>query len=131
MPRMAATSCKRLSSRPPWSAGSRSTALPSSRSHFGRRYRPYSPNQEGDTVMAKQTEFFEIPYKEGSLDAKAAELIKFAVNLAIGHEHGAKLHLGRARECGASEDEVWETVVYAMRPVAAQVRNFAKAIVAG
>ena len=57
--------------------------------------------------MAKQTEFFEIPYKEGSLDAKAAELIKFAVNLAIGHEHGAKLHLGRARECGASEDEVW------------------------
>lgn len=81
--------------------------------------------------MAKQTEFFEIPYKEGSLDAKAAELIKFAVNLAIGHEHGAKLHLGRARESGASEDEVWETVVYAMRPVAAQVRNFAKAIVAG
>ena len=79
--------------------------------------------------MAKQTEFFEIPYKEGSLDAKAAELIKFAVNLAIGHEHGAKLHLGRAREFGASEDEVWETVVYAMRPVAAQVRNFAKEIV--
>lgn len=80
--------------------------------------------------MAKQTEFFEIPYKEGSLDAKAAELIKFAVNLAIGHEHGAKLHLGRARERGASEDEVWETVVYAMRPVAAQVRNFAKKVVA-
>ena len=57
--------------------------------------------------MAKQTEFFEIPSKEGSLDAKVAELIKFAVNLAIGHEHGAKLHLGRARECGASEDDVW------------------------
>ena len=81
--------------------------------------------------MAKQTEFFEIPYKEGSLDAKAAELIKFAVNLTIKHEHGAKLHLGRARECSASEDEVWETVVYAMRPIAAQVRNFTKAIVAG
>ena len=79
--------------------------------------------------MAKQTEFFEIPYKEGSLDAKAAELIKFAVNLAIGHEHGAKLHLGRARECGASEDEVWEIVVYAMRLVVVQVRNFAKEIV--
>jgi alkylhydroperoxidase/carboxymuconolactone decarboxylase family protein YurZ len=79
--------------------------------------------------MAKQTEFFGIEYKEGALDAKAAELIRFAVNLAIGHEHGAKLHLDRARKCGASEDEVWETVVYSMRPVAAQVRNFAKEIV--
>ena len=81
--------------------------------------------------MAKQMEFFDIQYKEGSLAPKAAELIKFAVNLAIGHQHGAKLHLGRARECGASEDEVWEAVVYAIRPVAAQVRNFAKEIVAG
>jgi alkylhydroperoxidase/carboxymuconolactone decarboxylase family protein YurZ len=81
--------------------------------------------------MAKQMEFFDIQYKEGSLEPKTAELIKFAVNLAIGHQHGAKLHLGRARECGASQDEVWEAVVYAMRPVAAQVRNFAKEIVAG
>jgi alkylhydroperoxidase/carboxymuconolactone decarboxylase family protein YurZ len=80
--------------------------------------------------MPKHVELFGIEYKEGSLDAKAAELIKFAVNLAIGHEHGAKLHLGRARECGASEDEVWETIAYAMRPVAAKVRNFAKEIVA-
>jgi len=52
--------------------------------------------------MAKQMEFFDIQYKEGSLDAKTAEFIKFAVNLAIGHEHGAKLHLDRARKCGAS-----------------------------
>src|SRR5207244_12895496 len=83
-----------------------------------------------EKIMAKQIELFGVQYKEGSLDPKAAELIKFAVNLAIGHEHGAKLHLGRARECGASEDEVWETVAYAMRPVAAQVRNLAKEIVA-
>jgi len=80
--------------------------------------------------MAKQMEFFDIQYKEGSLDAKTAEFIKFAVNLAIGHEHGAKLHLDRARKCGASEDEVKEAVVYAVRPVAAKVRNFAKAIIA-
>jgi alkylhydroperoxidase/carboxymuconolactone decarboxylase family protein YurZ len=80
--------------------------------------------------MEKQIELFGINYKEGALDAKAAELIKFAVNLVIGHEHGAKLHLGRARECGASEDEVWETVAYAMRPVAAKVRNFAKELIA-
>jgi alkylhydroperoxidase/carboxymuconolactone decarboxylase family protein YurZ len=80
--------------------------------------------------MPKHVELFGIEYKEGSLDAKAAELIKFAVNLAIGHEHGAKLHLGRARECGASEDEVWETIAYTMRPGAAKVRNFAKEIVA-
>jgi alkylhydroperoxidase/carboxymuconolactone decarboxylase family protein YurZ len=80
--------------------------------------------------MAKQMEFFNIQYKEGSLDPKTAEFIKFAVNLAIGHEHGAKLHLDRARKCGASEDEVWEAVVYAVRPVAAKVRNFAKTIIA-
>ena len=43
--------------------------------------------------MAKQMEFFNIQYKEGSLEPKTAEFIKFAVNLAIGHEHGAKLHL--------------------------------------
>ena len=80
--------------------------------------------------MAKEVELFNIHYKEGSLDPKTAEFIKFAVNLAIGHEHGAKLHLERARQCGASEDEVWEAVAYAMRPVAAKVRNFAKAIIA-
>lgn len=79
--------------------------------------------------MAKQAEFFGIEYQEGTLDPKASELIRFAVNLAIGHEQGAKLHLDKARQCGASEDEIWETVVYAMRPVAAQVRNFAKTIV--
>jgi len=80
--------------------------------------------------MAKRMEFFDIQYQEGSLDAKTAEFIKFAVNLAIGHEHGAKLHLDRARKCGASEEEVREAVVYAVRPVAAKVRNFAKAIIA-
>jgi AhpD family alkylhydroperoxidase len=80
--------------------------------------------------MAKKIELLNIHYKEGSLDPKTAEFIKFAVNLAIGHEHGAKLHLERARECGASEDEVWEAVAYAMRPVAAKVRNIAKTIIA-
>lgn len=79
--------------------------------------------------MAKEAEFFGVKYKEGSLEAKVGELIRFAVNLAIGHEHGAKLHLENARKCGASEDEVWETVVYTMRPVTAQVRNRAKEIV--
>jgi len=80
--------------------------------------------------MVKQVELFNIQYKEGSLEPKTAELIKFAVNLAIEHKHGAKLHLGRAREIGATEDEIWEAVAYAMRPVAAKVRNFAKEIVA-
>ena len=54
--------------------------------------------------MVKQVELFNVQYKEGSLEPKTAELIKFAVNLAIDHEHGAKLHLGRAREVGATED---------------------------
>ena len=79
--------------------------------------------------MVKQVELFNVQYKEGSLEPKTAELIKFAVNLAIDHKHGAKLHLGRAREVGATEDEIWEAVAYAMRPVAAKVRNFAKEIV--
>ena len=81
--------------------------------------------------MAKETEFFGVSYKEGSLDPKVSQLIRLAVNLAICHEHGAKLHLERARQLGATEDEIWETVICAMRPVGAQVRNFAKAIISG
>src|SRR6185295_1374528 len=40
---------------------------------------------------ATEIELFGVKYKEASLDPKAAEMIKFA-DLAIGHEHGAKLH---------------------------------------
>ena len=40
--------------------------------------------------MVKQVELFNVQYKEGSLEPKTAELIKFAVNLAIDHKHGAK-----------------------------------------
>jgi alkylhydroperoxidase/carboxymuconolactone decarboxylase family protein YurZ len=80
-------------------------------------------------TMAKPMEFFGIEYKEGALEPKVSQLIRLAVNLAIGHEHGAKLHLGRARELGATEDEIWETTVYAIRPVAAQIKNFAKKII--
>jgi alkylhydroperoxidase/carboxymuconolactone decarboxylase family protein YurZ len=79
--------------------------------------------------MTTEKEFFNVKYKEGSLEPKVAQLILLAVNLAIGHEHGAKLHLGRARECGATEDEIQELLVYCMRPLAAQVRNFAKEII--
>jgi len=80
--------------------------------------------------MSKEAEFFNVKYREGSLDGKTAQLVLMAVNLAIGHEHGAKLHLAKARENGATEDEIQETIVYCMRPVAAKVRNFAKEIVA-
>ncbi len=79
--------------------------------------------------MAKQAEVFGIEYKEGSLEPKVSQLIRFAVNLAIGHEYGAKLHLDRARKEGATEDEVWEAAVYALRPVAAQVKNLAYKII--
>jgi AhpD family alkylhydroperoxidase len=80
--------------------------------------------------MAVEKEFFNVKYKEGALDGKTAQLIFFSVSIAIGHEDGATLHLKRARECGASEDEITEAMVYAMRPAAAKVRNFAKAIIA-
>jgi alkylhydroperoxidase/carboxymuconolactone decarboxylase family protein YurZ len=80
--------------------------------------------------MTVDKEFFNVKYKEGSLDAKTAQLIFFAVCISIGHEEGATLHLKRARECGASEDEITEALVYTMRPAAAKVRNFAKAIIA-
>jgi alkylhydroperoxidase/carboxymuconolactone decarboxylase family protein YurZ len=79
--------------------------------------------------MAKEAEFFGVKYKEGSLEPKVAELIRFAVCVAIDHEGGAKLHLEQARKAGASEAEIWETVVYSMRPVAAKVRNFARQII--
>lgn len=77
-----------------------------------------------------ETEFAGLTYKEGVLEPKVRELIKFSVNIAIGFEHGAKLHLARAREYGATEEEISEAVAYAMRSVAAKLRFFAKAIVA-
>ena len=39
--------------------------------------------------LVKEVELFNVQYKEGSLEPKTAELIKFAVNLAIDHKHGA------------------------------------------
>jgi len=80
--------------------------------------------------MTIDKEFFNVKYKEGSLDPKTAQLIFFAVCIAIGHEDGANLHLAKARECGATEDEISEAVVYAMRPAAAKVRNLAKTVIA-
>ncbi len=78
--------------------------------------------------MAKEAEFFEVKFKEGSLEPKVGELIRFAVNLAIGNESGVKRHLGEARKHGATDDEIWETVVYSMRPVTAQVRGLARKV---
>ncbi len=79
--------------------------------------------------MTKEAEFFGVKYKEWSLEPKVGELIRFAVNIAIGNEHRAKRHLEGARKCGASEDKVWETVVFSMRPVTAKVRNTARGII--
>jgi len=79
--------------------------------------------------MAKEAEFFNVKYKEGSLDAKTMHLIRFAVSLAIAHEDGARNHLAHLRKLGASDDEIWEAVVSAMRPPAAKVRYFAQRII--
>jgi alkylhydroperoxidase/carboxymuconolactone decarboxylase family protein YurZ len=80
--------------------------------------------------VAEEKEFFGVKYKEGSLDPKTAQLVFFAVCVAIGHPAGAKRHLDMARERGASEDEITEAMVYAMRPAAAKVRDLAKEIIA-
>ena len=80
--------------------------------------------------MTMEKEFFKIKYKEGSLDPKTAQLVFFAVCIAIGHKNGAKRHLAKARKCGASENEITEAMVYAMRPAAAKVRELARAVIA-
>jgi len=84
--------------------------------------------QGGD--MTTEKEFFNVKYKEGSMDPKTAQLVFFAVCVAIGREGGARRHLERARKAGASEDEIMEALVYTMRPTAAKVRDFGKAIIA-
>jgi alkylhydroperoxidase/carboxymuconolactone decarboxylase family protein YurZ len=76
--------------------------------------------------VPEEKEFFNVKYKEGSLDPKTAQLILFAVCMSHGYENGAKLHLGKARECGATDDEILEAVVYGMRPPAALARNVAR-----
>ena len=60
---------------------------------------------------------------------KRPRLIHFAVSVALGYEFGAKHHLAKARECGATEDEITETIVYTMRPAAAKVRNFGNSLI--
>jgi AhpD family alkylhydroperoxidase len=79
--------------------------------------------------MVVGKEFFNVTYKERSLDAKTAQLIHFAVSVAIGYEFGAKHHLAEARECGATDDEITETIVYTMQPAAAKVRNFGNSLI--
>ncbi len=74
--------------------------------------------------------FFNIKYREGSLDPKTAQLVFFAACISIGHESGARRHLAKARACGATDDEITEAMVYAMRPAAAKVRELAKAVIA-
>jgi alkylhydroperoxidase/carboxymuconolactone decarboxylase family protein YurZ len=80
--------------------------------------------------MTKPAEFFGVKYNEGSLEPKTAQLIFFAVCVAIGHEGGAKRHLDQARASGASEDEITEAMVYAMRPAAAKVRDLGRNVIA-
>ena len=79
--------------------------------------------------MTIEKEFFNIKYKEGSLDPKTAQLVFFAACIAIGHESGARRHLQHAREQGASEDEITEALVCAMRPAAAKVRELGKLVI--
>lgn len=80
--------------------------------------------------MTVDKEFFNLKYKEGSMDPKTAQLVFFAVCVAIGHESGAKNHLKHAREAGATEDEIMEALVYTMRPVAAKVRTLGQSVIA-
>jgi alkylhydroperoxidase/carboxymuconolactone decarboxylase family protein YurZ len=79
--------------------------------------------------VAKDAEFFNVKYKQGTLDPKTNHLIRFAVCLVTAHEDGARNHLAHLRKLGATEDEIWETVVYTMRVPAAKVRYFAKRII--
>jgi AhpD family alkylhydroperoxidase len=79
--------------------------------------------------MAIEKEFFEVKYKEGSLDPKTAQLIFFAVCVALGFEDGARKHLALAREHGANQDEICEALVYSMRPAAAKVRSLGKKLI--
>ena len=78
--------------------------------------------------MPIEKEFFNVKYKEGSLDPKTGQLIFFALCVALGFESGAKLHLEKARELGATQDELCEALVYAMRPAAAKVRNLGRSL---
>ena len=65
--------------------------------------------------MATEVELFGISIRKVLWIPRLRSLSKVAVNLAIGHEHGAKLHFDGARKHGASEDEMWETIAYAVR----------------
>jgi alkylhydroperoxidase/carboxymuconolactone decarboxylase family protein YurZ len=49
-------------------------------------------------------------YTPGALDVKTKLLIAFALDAAGGREDGARILLGRAREVGATDEEITEVL---------------------
>lgn len=66
------------------------------------------------TPMDKYDEFFSLVYSQGVLDAKMKYLIALGASLGAGCQPWTEFSLAVARQNGASEDEINETVTVAM-----------------
>ena len=53
----------------------------------------------------------------GPLDEKHRELVRIGISLGAGLESAVKSHVRRAREAGASEEEIEQTILLAMTTV--------------
>ena len=71
-----------------------------------------------ETLSQRDPEFAELVvqvrgralYTPGALDVKTKLLMAFALDAAAGQESGARILLGRAREAGATQAEIDETL---------------------
>lgn len=67
-------------------------------------------------------------YKEGALDVRVKELISVAVSTVVRCEPCIKIHAGRAKEAGATEDQIAEAISVAMFVAAGSQAHWSKAL---
>ena len=64
-----------------------------------------------ENVLSAHQDLGKSLYEAGPLDKKTAQLVKLAAAAATGSEGGVHSHSKRALEAGASEDEIYHTLI--------------------
>jgi AhpD family alkylhydroperoxidase len=73
--------------------------------------------------LEKYREFFDVAYADGAMDRKTKNLIALGASLGAGCEHLINHHLAVARDMGASEEELTETMAIAMTIGASKIQS--------
>ena len=76
----------------------------------------------GEDLLEKYQAFFDAVYAEGALDRKTKHLIALGASLAAGCEQGTRCCHAVARQSGATDEELEETMALAMTVGATKIR---------